>query len=281
LIHVIFGLRKTRTLVKCTKLIFLRFGVTFELHRMSYLKSSPNYFTRSPSHIKRQEQWEYWITAAISRCCSWCTVLNRYGCTSSWFVFQSPFVTDEHIQCPEVRYKSLCCCLIWHFIVEIRIDKCSTNSSKRFYEAESTTEVIQLQKNRTEGIKIKVKFVQCLRSASWRHGGCAGITSPNSTLKLNECGWSDLHTVIFKDVSSITVIHYRIIIRLWPMVLTYFMILSTLEGLRGKANHRDRVSYFATWIVNGPLPKTMKTRCRFDNSPCFLVPLGNRKYVKI
>jgi len=26
---------------------------------------------------KRQNQWQCWIPAAVSRCCSWCTAWNR------------------------------------------------------------------------------------------------------------------------------------------------------------------------------------------------------------
>jgi hypothetical protein len=97
-----------------------------------HLKRKPNYFTWTPSRTKRRNQRQYWILAAVSRCCSWCTAWNRHGRNLSCLSL------DEHLSqtntscVPKCCYKLLFCCLIWYFLVRTRIAKCFTNSSKRF-----------------------------------------------------------------------------------------------------------------------------------------------------
>jgi hypothetical protein len=100
-------------------------------YRVFHLKRNPNYYTWTPSPTKRQNQWQYWILAAVSHCCSWCTVWNRYGRNLSCFVTQWALVTDKHFLCPEILlpFGVLSCS---YFLVRIRIAKCFTDSSKRF-----------------------------------------------------------------------------------------------------------------------------------------------------
>jgi hypothetical protein len=85
----------------------------------------------TPSRTKLRIQWQYWILAAVFRCCSWGTAWNRYGRNFSCFVPQWALVTN--IPCvPKYCYQSVYCCLIRYFLVRIRIAKCFTYSSKWF-----------------------------------------------------------------------------------------------------------------------------------------------------
>jgi hypothetical protein len=61
-----------------------------------HLKRNPNYYTWTPSRIKRRKQWKYWIIASVSRCCSWCTAWNRCGPNFTCLVAPSAPVTDKH-----------------------------------------------------------------------------------------------------------------------------------------------------------------------------------------
>jgi hypothetical protein len=76
----------------------------------------PTYYTWNPSRIKRRNQWQYWILAAVSRCCSWCTAWNLYG-----RVARLALVTDKHFLCPEILLPVGVLCVIRHFLVRIRI----------------------------------------------------------------------------------------------------------------------------------------------------------------
>jgi hypothetical protein len=69
--------------------------------RYVLLKRNPIYYTWTTSRTKRN-QWQYWILAAVSRCCSWCTAWNRYGRNFSCFVARWALVTDKHFLCPEI-----------------------------------------------------------------------------------------------------------------------------------------------------------------------------------
>jgi hypothetical protein len=77
------------------------------LHRIFNLKRNPDYYTWTPSRTKRRNQWQYWILAVVSRCCSWCTAWNRCGRNFSCFVARWPLVTDKHFLCPWSGYQSL------------------------------------------------------------------------------------------------------------------------------------------------------------------------------
>jgi hypothetical protein len=72
------------------------------LYRVFYVKCNPNYHAWTPKRTKRRNQWQYWILAAVSRCCSWCTAWNRYGRNFSCFVARWTFVTDKHFLCPDI-----------------------------------------------------------------------------------------------------------------------------------------------------------------------------------
>jgi hypothetical protein len=88
---------------------------------------------------KRRNQWQYWILATVSRCCSWCTAWNRYGRNFSCFVARWALVTDKHLCVPKFCYQSVCC-LIRYFLVRICVTECFTNSSKRFRYEENVRE---------------------------------------------------------------------------------------------------------------------------------------------
>jgi hypothetical protein len=95
-----------------------------------HLKRNPNCNTWTPSCTKRRNQWQYWIFAAVSRCCSWCAAWNMYGRSFSCFISRWALVTNTSCV-PKCCYQSVYCCLIRYFLVRIRIAKCFTNSSKR------------------------------------------------------------------------------------------------------------------------------------------------------
>jgi hypothetical protein len=101
-------------------------------YRMFHLKRYPNDYTWTLSRTKRWNQWQYWIFAAVSRCCSWRTAWNRYGRNFSCFVARWALVTGKHLLCPEMLLPVGVLFLIRYILVRIRIAKCFTNSSKRF-----------------------------------------------------------------------------------------------------------------------------------------------------
>jgi hypothetical protein len=59
-----------------------------------------NPFTQKKKEIRNQCQ--YWILAAVYRCCSWCTAWNRCGRNFSCFVARWALVTNKHFACPEI-----------------------------------------------------------------------------------------------------------------------------------------------------------------------------------
>jgi hypothetical protein len=63
--------------------------------QMFHLKGNTDCYTWTPSRTKQLNQWQYWILAAVSRCCSWCIALNRYGRNFKCFVAHWAFL---HIQ---------------------------------------------------------------------------------------------------------------------------------------------------------------------------------------
>jgi hypothetical protein len=69
---------------------------------MFHIKRNCYCYTWTPSRTKRRNQWQYWILAAVSRCCSWCTAWNRYGRNFSCFVARWALFTDKHFLCPEI-----------------------------------------------------------------------------------------------------------------------------------------------------------------------------------
>jgi hypothetical protein len=71
------------------------------LYRTSCLKRRPTYWTRTPSSTKHRNQWQYWILAAVSHRCSWCTALNRHDGNFSCFVAGRALVTIKRFLCPE------------------------------------------------------------------------------------------------------------------------------------------------------------------------------------
>jgi hypothetical protein len=96
---------------------------------MFHLKGNPNCYTWTPSRTKRRNQWQYWILAAVSRCCRWCTAWNRCGRNFSCFFRSVSTCHRQTLMCSEVL---LAVGVLCHFLVRIRITKCFTNSSKRF-----------------------------------------------------------------------------------------------------------------------------------------------------
>jgi hypothetical protein len=67
-----------------------------------HLKRNPNYYTWTPSRTKPRNQWQYWILAAVSRCCSRCTAWNMYCRNFSCFVARWALVTDKNFLWPEI-----------------------------------------------------------------------------------------------------------------------------------------------------------------------------------
>jgi hypothetical protein len=67
-------------------------------------KFNCNYYTWTPSCTKLQNQWQYWILAAIFCCCSWSTALNWYGYNFSCFVTWWAPVTDKHFPCHKILF---------------------------------------------------------------------------------------------------------------------------------------------------------------------------------
>jgi hypothetical protein len=72
------------------------------LYSAVHLKRNPQLAHMNPSCTKRWTRWQYWILAAVSRCCSWCTAWNRYGHNFSCFAARRTLVTDRHFLCPEM-----------------------------------------------------------------------------------------------------------------------------------------------------------------------------------
>jgi hypothetical protein len=101
------------------------------IYRVFHLKRNPNYYTWPLSHTKRRNQWQYWILAAVSRCCSWCTAWYRYGRNFNSRVARYALVTENTSCVPKQCHQSVYSCLIRYFLVRIHIAKCFTNSSKR------------------------------------------------------------------------------------------------------------------------------------------------------
>jgi hypothetical protein len=65
-------------------------------------KTQPRLLQMNPFRYKRIKPWQYWILAAIYRCCTWCTAWNRYGRNLSCFVTRWALVTDKHLLYPEI-----------------------------------------------------------------------------------------------------------------------------------------------------------------------------------
>jgi hypothetical protein len=104
------------------------------MHGMiTQFEGNPNLYTRTPSLIKRRNQWKYWILAAVSLCCSWCTAWNRQFTA----VILTALSLDEHFSQTQTSCLQKFCyqsvyCIIRYFLVRINIAKCFTNNSKRF-----------------------------------------------------------------------------------------------------------------------------------------------------
>jgi hypothetical protein len=120
---------KLQTIWKISVLLRASLHLTLvTLYRMFHLKRNPNYYPWTVSRTKRRNQWQYLILAAVSRCCSWCTALNRCARNFSYFVAH---VTNKHFLYPEILLP-VGALLSYTVLVRIRIAKCFTNSRKQF-----------------------------------------------------------------------------------------------------------------------------------------------------
>jgi hypothetical protein len=99
--------------------------------RMFHLNRCPKYYTWTSSRTKRLTQWKHWILGAIFRCCSWYTTLYRYG----WIAAVSSI--NKHLlwQKLPMTWNVLLFGVLLPYLAlpcQVRLDKCFTNSSKRF-----------------------------------------------------------------------------------------------------------------------------------------------------
>jgi hypothetical protein len=90
------------------------------------------------SRTKRWNQCQYWILAAVSRCCSWCTALNWYACNFSCFFTRWTLVTDKHFLCSEIlsRVGELLSYSV--LLIRIRVAKCFMNDFDALLSASRT-----------------------------------------------------------------------------------------------------------------------------------------------
>jgi hypothetical protein len=90
------------------------------MYRVFRLRCNLNYYTWTPSRTKWRNQWQYWVLAAVYRCC-WSTATYRYGRNFGYFVPLWALVTGKHSNVPKFCYQPLYSCVIRHFRMRTRI----------------------------------------------------------------------------------------------------------------------------------------------------------------
>jgi hypothetical protein len=93
---------------------------------MFHLERSFSCCTWNPWSTKRRGQWQHWILAAVSCCCTWCGAWRLYSCNfTRWALITNTYCVPK-----------FCChsvyCFIWYVTVRISITKFLTKNSRRF-----------------------------------------------------------------------------------------------------------------------------------------------------
>jgi hypothetical protein len=154
-----------------------------------HLKCNPNYYTWTPSRTKRRNQWQYWITAAVSRCYSWCTAWNGYGHIFRCPVARWALVTDKHFLCPKI---------LWPVgVLSHSVLPCQDTHCQMLHKQQQTTLMLSNIRECTQVLLVNTQCLHlhtfCATSVSSGLATRVTLTSVTGEVRKSKKTWMDLH----------------------------------------------------------------------------------------